>query len=201
MKPRDISLSGTSGELRAETVFIRAVYSKSSRACGKASSNKHYTASWSIPNNKHTRAIAGNAHGLHWPFKHQPPCSSVLPAYNPASPEARCRTVPTPRANFHLRAPVAQWIEHLPPKKGVTRSIRVGGAKPISETRHRLETPVWRGFPARWPPIRGAKRQSGRSVRLRSRQGRLDRRQSQQGFVNRHHRRKGAEVAIKTLCI
>ena len=134
MKPRDISLSGTSGELRAETVFIRAVYSKSSRACGKASSNKHYTASWSIPNNKHTRAIAGNAHGLHWPFKHQPPCSSVLPAYNPASPEARCRTVPTPRANFHLRAPVAQWIEHLPPKKGVTRSIRVGGANHFHPT-------------------------------------------------------------------
>ena len=25
-------------------------------------------------------------------------------------------------------APVAQWIEHIPPKNGVTRSIRVGGA-------------------------------------------------------------------------
>ncbi len=30
------------------------------------------------------------------------------------------------------RAPVAQWIEHLPPKKGVTRSIRVGGASRFS---------------------------------------------------------------------
>ena len=29
------------------------------------------------------------------------------------------------------QAPVAQWIEHLPPKKGVTRSIRVGGANNV----------------------------------------------------------------------
>ena len=27
-----------------------------------------------------------------------------------------------------LFAPIAQWIEHLPPKKGVARSIRAGGA-------------------------------------------------------------------------
>ena len=129
MKPRDRSLSGTSGALRAETEFIRAVYSKSWRACTKASSNRHYSASLSIPNIKHMRAILGNSHRLHLPFGRQPPCSSVLPAYNSASPEARCRSGPTPRADFRLRAPVAQWIEHLPPKKGVTRSIRVGGAK------------------------------------------------------------------------
>lgn len=31
----------------------------------------------------------------------------------------------------YRRAPVAQWIEHPPPKGRVTRSIRVGGTKTL----------------------------------------------------------------------
>jgi hypothetical protein len=39
------------------------------------------------------------------------------------------------------RALVAQWIEHLPPKERVTRSIRVGGTTPqkdLDDSFHRL---------------------------------------------------------------
>ena len=45
---------------------------------------------------------------------------------------------------------VAQWIEHLPPKQGVARSIRAGGTREVGLAERREAAT---GLP-RWPPMR-----------------------------------------------